>query len=179
VQTDLLEPYLSRRFNLVVSDVVALPASQSPDLDLMTYCVPLTGCISGGKGHLDKRIGQQTGVMQDDANPDSGAGAGSRGGTVRNAIGNGAGGSGNPRRSKRQRKEEDDQGMAGEDPGMHMACMVYIASCAGISAVVLLQPWDPVTVTSGTDWKYCFGGRNVCRENQQGDQAGGHGKRKQ
>ena len=120
-------------------------------------------------GETKQGIGQQAGVMQSDANPDSGAGVGSRGGTVRNAIGNGAGGSGNPRRSKRQRKEEDDQGTAGEDSGMHMACMVYIVSCAGISTVVLLQPWDPVMVTSGTDWKYCFGGRRVCRENQQGN----------
>ena len=70
--------------------------------------------------------------MQSDANPASGAGVGSRGGTVRNAIGNGAGGSGNPRRSKRQRKEEDDQGMAGEDPGMHMTCMMKIESRADV-----------------------------------------------
>ena len=33
--------------------------------------------------------------------------------------------SNNPRRSKRQREEEEeDQGMAGEDPGMHMTRMM-------------------------------------------------------
>ena len=113
--------------------------------------VPFTGCISGGKGHLDQEgirwtfgeirqesrratrtapgsqgIGQQTGVMADDANRASGTGAGSRGCSNGRDAGEGAaGGSGsNSRCSKRQREQKEDQWMAGEDPGMHMACVL-------------------------------------------------------
>lgn len=39
--------------------------------------------------------------------------------------------------------------MAGEDLGMHMTCMMKIESRADVWGVVLLQPWDPVMVTSG------------------------------
>ena len=113
--------------------------------------VPLTGCISGGKGHLDQEgirwkfgeirqesrratrtapgsqaSGQQTGVMADDANHASGAGAGSRGCPIGRDVGDGAaaGSSSNPRRSKRQREQKEDQGMAGEDLDIYMACVL-------------------------------------------------------
>ena len=65
--------------------------------------------------------------MADDADHASGAGAGSRGCPMRIDAGDGAdssSSSNNPRRSKRQREEEEDQGMAGEDPGMHMTRMM-------------------------------------------------------
>ena len=92
------------------------------------------------KGTAQQAPGKETGVMSDDANHASGAGARSRGGTVRKAAGDDAGGSRNPRRSKRQREQEEDQRVTGEDPGMHMPCTMYIVSCAGISAADLLQP---------------------------------------
>ena len=81
-----------------------------------------------------------------DANHASGAGAGSRGCPIRTDAGDGAAGgsSSNPRCSKRKREQEEDQGMAGEDPGMHMTCMMKIESRADVWAVVLLQPWDGV-----------------------------------
>ena len=103
------------------------------------------------KGTAQQAPGKETGVMADDANRASGTGAGSRGCPIRIDAGEGAaGGSGsNSRCSKRQREQEEDQEMAGEDPGMHMACMMYIASCVDVWGVVLLQPWDPVTVASG------------------------------
>ena len=130
---------------------------------------PSPGAFSGGKGHLDKKgrdpldvwgdqasaakgrtkgTGQQAprrkiGAMADHA---CGAGAGSHGECpIGRDVGHGAAGSSdNPRRSKRQREKEEDQGMAGEDPGMHMTCMMKIESRADVWAVVLLQPWDGV-----------------------------------
>ena len=80
-----------------------------------------------------------------------GAGAGSHGECpIGRDVGHGAAGSSNnPRRSKRQREQEENQGTAGEDPGMNMACMMKIESRADVWGVVLLQPWDPVMVTSG------------------------------
>jgi len=73
-----------------------------------------------------------------------GAGAGSHGESpIGRDVGHGAAGSSdNPRRSKRQREQEQDQGMAGEDLGMHMTCMMKIESRADVWAVVLLQPRD-------------------------------------
>ena len=67
---------------------------------------------------------KETGVMAD-ANHASGAGAGSRGCPIRTDAGDGAAGgsSSNPRCSKRKREQEEDQGMAGEDPGINMACV--------------------------------------------------------
>jgi hypothetical protein len=89
--------------------------------------------------------------MADDLNHASGAGAGSHGGCpIGRDVGHGAAGSSNnPRRSKRQREQEEDQGTAGEDPGMHMTCMMKIEWRAHVWGVVLLQPWGPVMVTSG------------------------------
>ena len=79
------------------------------------------------KGHT-KGTGQQAprrkiGAMADHA---CGAGAGSHGECpIGRDVGHGAAGSSdNPRRSKRQREQEEDQGMAGEDPGMDMACVL-------------------------------------------------------
>ena len=73
-----------------------------------------------------------------------GAGAGSHGECpIGRDVGHGAAGSSdNPRRSKRQREQEEDQGMAGEDLGMHVTCMMKIESRADVWAVVLLQPRD-------------------------------------
>ena len=90
---------------------------------------------SAAKGHT-KGTGQQAprrkiGAMADHA---CGAGAESHGGCpIGRDVGHGAAGSSdNPRRSKRQREQEEDQGMAGEDPGMHMTCMMKIESRADV-----------------------------------------------
>ena len=91
------------------------------------------------KGSGQQAPGREAGAMADDLNHACGAGAGSHGCPIGRDVGHGAAGSSdNPRRSKRQREQEEDQGMAGEDPGMHMACMMKIESRADVWAVVLL-----------------------------------------
>ena len=83
-----------------------------------------------------------------------GAGAGSHGECPigRDVRHGAAGSSDNPRRSKRQREQEEGQGMAGEDLGMHMTCMMKIEPRADVWAwavVASAMGSGPVMVTSG------------------------------